>query len=150
MKYWTLSNLPLFLLAAPMLYIMTRSSIWAWNWHRTVSSTHLDKHPSNSHAATRDGERNSSATATGDIVKKLLLPQLVLAVLALTSYHVQIITRLSSGYPVWYWWLACLTLDDEKMRIFGSSWRSARIVSSWMIGYALIQAGLFASFLPPA
>jgi len=68
----------------------------------------------------------------------------------LTSYHVQIITRLSSGYPVWYWWLACLTLEDEKIHLFGRTWHSSRIVSSWMIGYALIQAGLFASFLPPA
>ncbi len=150
MKYWTLSNLPLFLLAAPMLYIMTRSSIWAWNWHQTVSSVYPDKHPKSNRAATTDGEGTPSTTATSDVVRRLLVPQLVLAILALTSYHVQIITRLSSAYPVWYWWLACLTLDDKKIRLFGRSWRSARIVGSWMVGYALIQAGLYASFLPPA
>ena len=150
MKYWTLSNLPLFLLAAPLLYIMTHSAIWAWNWDSTVSSTHPGKHQNRNGAATTDGEGTPSATAASDVVKKLLVPQLVLTFLALTSYHVQIITRLSSGYPVWYWWLACLTLDDEKLCLFGRTWRSARIVSGWMIGYELIQAGLFASFLPPA
>jgi len=150
LKYWTLSNLPLFLLAAPMLYIMTRSAMWAWNWHYTVSNTHPGKHRNRNGAATMDGEATPSATATGDVVRNLLIPQLALAFLALTSYHVQIITRLSSGYPVWYWWLACLTLDDQNIRLFGRTWRSARIVSGWMIGYAMIQAGLFASFLPPA
>jgi len=133
-----------------MLYIMTYSAIWAWDWHRTFSSTHPDKRQNINGAATTDGEGTPSVIATGDVIKRLLIPQLVLAFLTLTSYHVQIITRLSSGYPVWYWWLACLTLDNEKIRLFGRNWRSARIFSGWIIGYALIQAGLFASFLPPA
>lgn len=71
----------------------------------------------------------------------MALPQLVLAVLALTTYHVQIITRISSGYPLWYIWLAAKTQETPK--------RTVPIIR-WMVIYALIQAGLYASFLPPA
>ena len=71
----------------------------------------------------------------------LALPQLVLAILALTSYHVQIITRISSGYPLWYIWLAAKATDEPKR---------VAIVIRWMVIYALVQAGLYASFLPPA
>lgn len=71
----------------------------------------------------------------------LALPQLSLAILALVSYHVQIITRLASGYPLWYIWLAHQTVK-------GGTRPSATI--RWMVIYALIQAGLYASFLPPA
>jgi GPI mannosyltransferase 2 len=68
----------------------------------------------------------------------LTIPQLILAVLALTTYHVQIITRIASGYPWWYIWLAA-----ERPR-------SVKIAVRWMALYALIQGGLYASFLPPA
>jgi GPI mannosyltransferase 2 len=71
----------------------------------------------------------------------LALPQLVLGILALTSYHVQIITRLASGYPIWYMWLAKRLQTDSKV----TTW-----TIRWMILYGLIQAGLYASFLPPA
>lgn len=75
------------------------------------------------------------------VVASLALPQLVLAVLALTSYHVQIITRISSGYPLWYIWLATKVRDDPKR---------ASVILRWMIIYAMVQAGLYALFLPPA
>ena len=146
-----MSNLPLFLLAAPMLYVMTRSAAWAWGWHRSLRSVRRSDQQNESDAEEPGGEGSSSVTAAGRaVVRRLLFPQIVLVFLALTSYHVQIITRLSSGYPVWYWWLASLTLEDEKIRVFGRTCRPAKIVSGWMVGYALIQSGLFASFLPPA
>jgi Gpi18-like mannosyltransferase len=71
----------------------------------------------------------------------LALPQLLLAVLALTTYHVQIITRISSGSPLWYIWIAARTRDSPKQ---------ASIILRWMIIYGLVQATLYSSFLPPA
>lgn len=68
----------------------------------------------------------------------LALPQLLLAILAFSTYHVQIISRIASGYPYWYIWMAM-----QK----GSSVKTA---VRWMVLYALIQGGLYASFLPPA
>jgi phosphatidylinositol glycan class V len=69
--------------------------------------------------------------------------QVLIAVMTLMSYHVQIINRLSSGYPVWYWWLAGELIHPSKSS-FGSKF------VAFMVVYASIQAVLFASFLPPA
>lgn len=76
-------------------------------------------------------------------VRTLAATQTILAVLAITNYHVQIISRLSSGYPVWYWWVASCMMDKKRQ-----GWGYA--VTVFIVMYASIQGGLFASFLPPA
>lgn len=76
-------------------------------------------------------------------VKTLAASQTLLAILAITNYHVQIISRISSGYPVWYWWVASCLLDKRR-RVWG--YRTVVFITM----YAGIQGGLFASFLPPA
>lgn len=73
------------------------------------------------------------------LVLRLAIPQGILAVMALTNLHVQIINRICSGYPVWYWFLAAL----GGTRAFGVSVKAMTL-------YAGIQAVLFGSFLPPA
>ncbi|KAB8213763.1 GPI mannosyltransferase 2 [Aspergillus novoparasiticus] len=126
LRYWTLSNLPLFILAFPMLFLMCRSSIWALNtaW--------------------------PSDTATS-VLTRLAAPNGLLAVMAFTSYHVQIINRISSGYPLWYWYIIC--------QVFGHVADSSSVVKrsqtfsiaiQGMVIYAIVQAVLFGSFLPPA
>ncbi|KZZ96810.1 GPI mannosyltransferase 2-like protein [Moelleriella libera RCEF 2490] len=126
MRYWTWNQVPLFLLATPMLVIMIKSGL--------------------------DVLRTSHRTATipvpdwrtmGPFVGALAASQVLVAVLAITTYHVQIITRISSGYPVWYWWVAACLMDKKRERA-----GSAIVV--FMVMYAGIQGGLFASFLPPA
>jgi phosphatidylinositol glycan class V len=77
------------------------------------------------------------------LVRTLAVVQTLLAVLAITNYHVQIISRLSSGYPVWYWWVASCLMDKQRQSLgYG--------VVVFITMYAAIQGGLFASFLPPA
>lgn len=76
--------------------------------------------------------------------------QLLLGALALTSYHVQIVTRLSSGYPLWYLWSASIILEDYKLEFWGQEWHMGKGLIKWIVLYGLIQGGLFASFLPPA
>ena len=83
-------------------------------------------------------------------IRRLSMPQLTLAILALTNYHVQIITRLSSGYPLWYWWVASSMVAKSPINATGGNVTRKMIISRWMIIYALVQGGLFASFLPPA
>jgi phosphatidylinositol glycan class V len=78
----------------------------------------------------------------GSLIKSAAIGQVLLALLAVTSYHVQIITRISSGYPLWYWWLASV-LSGRKTSV-------GKAVLMFMVMYASIQAALFASFLPPA
>lgn len=77
------------------------------------------------------------------LVRCMAVAQVLLTVLAFTSYHVQIITRISSGYPVWYWWLAA-NLMDRKSKDPGNG------IVMFMVMYASVQGALFASFLPPA
>lgn len=80
-------------------------------------------------------------------IPELAVPQLVLAVAAITNFHVQIINRLASGYPTWYTLIAMWIveeLDGKKSRN-----RNEWIVRV-MITYALTQGMLFGNFLPPA
>lgn len=77
------------------------------------------------------------------VVRSMAFVQALLAGLALINHHVQIITRLSSGYPAWYWWVAAC-LRSPKTRQMGNG------MVVFMVMYASIQAVLFASFLPPA
>jgi phosphatidylinositol glycan class V len=78
-----------------------------------------------------------------NFVRVLAASQTILAVLAITNYHVQIISRISSAYPLWYWWVAkSLITKDRKA--------TGSIITTFMVMYAGIQGGLYASFLPPA
>jgi len=143
-----MSNVPLFVLAAPMLCILLRSSLWTL--HSTLSSR--------SGRSDRDSDVSLSRSLFDDpkpaiqqaLAIRFALPQIVLVLLALTTYHVQIITRLSSGYPLWYWWLASLILEDHETSIVGRKFSTAGVITRWMVIYAIIQGGFFASFLPPA
>lgn len=141
LRYWTVSNIPLFLLAAPMLFILCRAFIWAlkmpWVAEKERPLTVIDQ--------------AMSPTATDSLLIRLAVPQGLLAVMAFTSYHVQIINRISSGYPLWYWYLVCSVL--HRVRESPSTAKQNRllaIVMQGMVVYGLIQAVLYGSFLPPA
>jgi phosphatidylinositol glycan class V len=76
------------------------------------------------------------------VLQSLSIVQLMLVLLTLTTAHVQIITRISSAYPVWLWYAAALCRQKNTL-LFG-------LIVKFMVIYAVIQGGLFASFLPPA
>ncbi|KAM4063145.1 mannosyltransferase (PIG-V) domain-containing protein [Hirsutella rhossiliensis] len=127
LRYWTLNQLPLFLLASPMLAILI------------VSGLAVLRKPASGLRSLKSGPGEdyrmfARATAAG---------QALVALLAITNYHVQVITRLSSGYPLWYLWVAGLLMDARRQK-----WGRAIVV--FMAMYAGVQGGLFASFLPPA
>lgn len=124
LRYWTVPNLPLFLLAAPMLVILAKSGMEQLRGRRLPTA-----------------DNSAESARLLSFVRSAAAAQVVLAVLAATTYHVQIIARISSGYPVWYWWLAGSLIRGEKS--------GSRIVM-FMVMYASIQGALFASFLPPA
>lgn len=141
LKYWTVSNLPLFLLAAPILFILCRSSLWA------VSLSLGESH----HRFSKVASQGMTSNPAGSLLIQLAIPQGLLAVMAFTSYHVQIINRISSGYPVWYWYLASQILDPyAKSKSSRRNSRMVPIVVQSMVVYGLVQAVLFGSFLPPA
>ena len=148
LNYWTFGNLPLFLLAIPMLYILCISGNWARiaSQRQAIIQDTTPKEGSDSNQKSR-----SKPGRTHDIPWRLAIPQVALAILGLTTYHVQIITRLSSGYPVWYWWLAFMIIEEGgTIEILPSNVKLGPLLTRWMVIYALIQGALFASFLPPA
>lgn len=129
-----------------MLLIISFSSLEIWAWG-TGSAT---IHRSGGGYYEDNVEMQRVVKHSRRIIQRLAVPQMVLAILALTTYHVQIITRISSGYPVWYWWLTSMILERREFGLLGKQWNVAEGISKWMVLYALIQGGLFASFLPPA
>ena len=152
LRYWTWSNAPLFLMASPMLAIIVTSSAWAFGATRSVDLGRT-RAPITATVDGADVVRTWAPPAsTVDMVassylRRLALPQLLLAVLALSSYHVQIINRICSAYVVWYWCIATAMVDDRPPTTRS---RLAKLAVRWMVMHALIQAGLYASFLPPA
>lgn len=129
LHYWTLPNAPLFLLAAPMLFVMGKGGKDIFLQASRISPS--------------QDQNNVDTARLKLVVRSMAAAQVLLVGLAVTNYHVQIITRLSSGYPAWYWWVAAC-LRSTKTRQLGSG------LVVFAVMYALIQGVLFASFLPPA
>lgn len=143
LRYWTLSNLPLFLLAAPMLLVLVLTAVAG------LRST-VAEEDTTAGTETRSVKAGREASHQGVVyeacLKRFALPQLVLALLALFNFHVQIITRISSGYPLWYLIVALATAQGAEEKEL----MPARFIVRGMVLYAIIQGGLYASFLPPA
>ncbi|KAH9864044.1 hypothetical protein J1614_009977, partial [Plenodomus biglobosus] len=143
-RYWTVSNLPLFILAAPMLWLLVQSSVMTLRTSLEEQQRRICVYPADS-----DAMRKSPACAVVTL-PELALPQLVLAIAAITSFHVQIVNRIASGYPTWYLATAEIlvsgssSIPDQKPSLKGQG------IVRGMIMYALIQGMLYANFLPPA
>ena len=117
-----------------MINLMTDSGIWALTYEtgNGLRSTQLQD----------EANKDESGKPEGfPILRNLAISQLLLTLFTLTTAHVQIITRISSAYPVWLWYLAA------ELRKGVSSAGQAVI---FIVMYGIIQGGLFASFLPPA
>ncbi|KAF3940429.1 hypothetical protein ABW19_dt0204408 [Dactylella cylindrospora] len=148
MRYWTPGNIPLFLLAAPMLFVLLKTSFDVVAiLTPTVSRLYsLDLKQSNR-----------------DLLFRLTVPQLLLATLAITNYHVQIITRLSSGLPMWYIVMGAALVEaasavnpkssseeaKSQPQSLGSAFWSIPALR-FFLGYQVTQAVLYGGFLPPA
>ncbi|KUJ21880.1 mannosyltransferase [Mollisia scopiformis] len=133
-RYWTVSNIPLFVLGTPIFTILIVSGLWALQY------TAANGPP----RATKQYDVKSSQISFGregiSVLRNMAVSQLFLAGMTLTTAHVQIITRISSAYPVWLWYLAASSHEGRLLGIF----------VKFMVLYGVIQAGLYASFLPPA
>jgi len=99
----------------------------------------------------------------------LASPQILLALLALTTFHVQIVNRIATGYPIWYIVIAAGIVSPNLLDRKVKSTRpgadksfvrqvqdhlgrpsSQKLIFRGMFMYSIIQGGLYASFMPPA
>lgn len=96
---------------------------------------------------TEDPKDNSAIV---HLVPELAIPQFVLAIAAATSFHVQIINRIASGYPTWYLVVATWLVEEQSTSINSKVRHRSQWISRAMVVYAITQGMLFANFLPPA
>ncbi|KAL3423797.1 gpi mannosyltransferase 2 [Phlyctema vagabunda] len=136
LRYWTVSNIPLFMLATPMLGILTKSGLL------TLTGGLVEPADgSETRTATQKPGVDENEVPTNTLVRNMAVSQLILTALTLTSAHVQIITRISSAYPVWMWYIGRTALTSRVKTDY---------FIRFMVMYAVIQGVLFSSFLPPA
>lgn len=165
LRYWKVSNLPLFALAFPVGWIMVETS-----FPSLFQAHHINRIVNGSTIADKQYQQYPPTPATTEervfqhCLQRFALPQLVLVALAATSFHCQIINRISSGYPIWYLILAIEMVEGGAdgegqpalglFRMLGNYDRLPFARPKWvvrgMVMYAVVQAALYGSFLPPA
>ena len=116
-----------------MISLMTVSGFWALNYKKNeeILSSKLQA----------EGKMRREPEGF-PIIRNLAVSQLLLTLLTVTTAHVQIITRISSAYPVWLWYVAAACREGNSPL--------AGNITRFMVIYSIVQGGLFASFLPPA
>lgn len=113
LKYWTVGNIPNFAFAFPTLSVLFLS-------YRTFIT---------------------------EFPAKKVLPILQIngafMVGIIFFWNTQIVTRIATFLPIFYWTLAALLLSPHHQQL-------ARAVVGYMIGWIVLQTSMFAAFLPPA
>jgi phosphatidylinositol glycan class V len=99
---------------------------------------------------TSDTYSSNSARPVRCDLPELALPQLLLVLAAATSFHVQIINRIASGYPIWYLTVATWLVGQQPGLQKGKQSNRGQWAVRAMIMYSMVQGVLFANFLPPA
>jgi phosphatidylinositol glycan class V len=137
LQYWTLQQLPLFILSAPVLAISFQASYryyhsnpWAW-LQLTFPFLDLDA---------PEAVAQQPFLANPNVLPYVHL-HTVLTLILLFNSHVQICLRLVATGPVAFWWAATLLESDSKH-------------AKWWLQYCAIWAPfsvvLWAGFFPPA
>jgi hypothetical protein len=137
--------------SSPVETAKTETETTAETWTKVETETQTQ---------TQTTTTTTTETRTASLIHRLALPQLVLAALAATTFHVQIVNRIASGYPLWYIFLAGLIASSPlslgPAQPFAPppssspGWDWKRLAVRGMVSYALIQAVLYSAFLPPA
>jgi phosphatidylinositol glycan class V len=116
-----------------MFAILTLSGLWGLRQM-------ISQGPQGTKSDNKEKKPLPAGTSGISIVRTMAVAQLLLVATTLITAHVQIITRISSAYPVWLWYLAGSLQERRNIGIF----------VKFMVLYSIVQAGLYASFLPPA
>ena len=112
------------------------------------------------------GAATIDSTIAVELLQRLAVPQLLLSLMSITNYHVQVLTRLSSGLALWYIIIAAQLKNEAlgvKEKSKGSTgkekdvpfpakgqWQWGSAIVRWNVGYAIVQSVLYGGFLPPA
>ncbi|KIJ68918.1 glycosyltransferase family 76 protein [Hydnomerulius pinastri MD-312] len=138
--YWTLSNVPNFILALPVL--LNIYAFCAFYFSRLLHILPLLC----SHIPPKEGADASHSNSTSSLfLAPSLLPHvlhgLVLTLLLTFNAHVQIALRVLPSLPMTYWAAAHLLIERPKV---GKAW------VAWSVVWGALSCVLWAVFLPPA
>ncbi|CAL1707970.1 unnamed protein product [Somion occarium] len=136
LRYWTLSQLPNFLLSMPVIVLL----LWASSHHiRHILIPHLHTIFYPSTLGSRPMIQSSPFLTTR------LIPHAVHAFIftniLLFASHTQIILRLAASMPFTYWAAAYLVMEYPKA---GRAW------VTWSVVWGAVSLVLWTTFLPPA
>lgn len=136
-RYWTIAQLPNFILAAPPLALL----LWA-------SSTHMKQHGFDKlsnivHAirSRRDKDDPNESLLVADQITPHAIHAFVLCLILIFASHTQIALRLSSSLPFTYWAAARLWIEKPQF---------AKLWTGWSIIWSTISLVTWGLFLPPA
>ncbi|KAL0956090.1 hypothetical protein HGRIS_002258 [Hohenbuehelia grisea] len=167
-RYWTLSQLPNFALAAPVLVLL-----YAWSIaHLRHVAPHYWRVASIN--TTTKNQRRLPGTPINPPIDPFLQPSLtphaihafVTASTLLFSANTQIALRLAAALPAVYWaaaWLYWRTSEREEVKMVRdvrsdaretsqpkSRWQSSKCYITWSMVWGALSIVLWAGFLPPA
>jgi len=128
LRYWTLSQLPNFLLAVPVLLLLACSSIHNIKWTITECLFPAQK-------------RGSSSPFLSLSLTPHAIHAFILTTTLLFASHTQIILRVAASMPFTYWSAAWLLFERP---VLGRWW------VGWSIIWGSVSLVLWATFLPPA
>ena len=154
-RYWTLLQVPNFLLAAPLLALSFAASYdhYSYNLSHVLSHTF----PSLSHSFVRKfAASTKGSTPRRPFLFQELTPFIhlhsALTLLLLFASHVQIILRVSAVNPVIFWYAADLLQADSKSQNEVERRRGGW--GRWWVGYCVVWGSvsvlLWSGFYPPA
>ncbi|KAJ7668374.1 GPI mannosyltransferase 2 [Mycena polygramma] len=122
LRYWTLQQLPNFLIAAPPLIAISTFSVYHLGHWIKVPAQH--------------GHAFLSASIAPHAIYALLLSAILLF-----ASHTQIVLRLAASMPITYWAAAWLVVQHPKC---GRAW------VAWSVLWGSLSILLWSAFLPPA
>jgi phosphatidylinositol glycan class V len=126
LRYWTVSQIPNFLLAAPVLLLLSSFSVY-----------HI--------LQVAIGFFNTKPSTPSPFLSASLTPHaihaLIFVMTLLFASHTQIILRLAASMPFTYWAAAWLLVEHPG---WGKLW------VGWSIIWGCVSLVLWAAFLPPA
>lgn len=137
-RYWTPSQLPNFLLAAPSLAVI----IWAsWTHMKRRGFKDLQNIALSLGVDIRDSKETDDSLLSVDPITPHAIHALVLCTILIFASHVQIILRLSSSLPFTYWATARLWVEEPNI---------AKWWTGWSVLWTVISIIAWGLFLPPA
>lgn len=158
--YWTFGNIPNFMIATPMSLLCICCIYQLWE---SLGADMFVLFGSKKRVPLKLSHSNHSLASLHKhrrfLSHRLLIPHVHLLtfmlVYTLACANVQIVTRLFTGMPLPYWYLAYTTIANIPKKLKSQEERNG---DSWLwffplaffIGYGLVNCVLFAAFLPPA